>query len=677
MARSWVVSAILIVIAILHYPNLVSAQQDATLSPPTLTAQAEGNSVVLSWNAVEGATRYDLFVWRSSLSRWQQIGGNSLTGTSFTHTNVAAGTTYWYTIRAVNDAGEASEWSAYASVTARNPQTQAPTASPTVITTPSAQTTPKLKQTATPTVTPTAAPTIVRTSLTAPTLSGSAKANGVQLNWSSIPGATRYDLFVWRNSLSGWRQIGGSSLTGTSFAHTNVTAGTTYWYTVRAVNDAGEASEWSEYATVTTRSPQTQAPTASPTVTTTPTAQAAPNLKQTATPTATSKFGDPGTRTETIVPTFFRVEDSIIVSWDAPAIGPVSHYILTRTHDENGATKTKTVRLDGTSTSYVDEDVEFFSYDYLLTAYLEESTAAATPTAAPTASPTVTTTPTAQTTPVLKQTATLTVTPTAAPTTVRTSLTAPTLSGSATANGVQLSWSSIPGATRYDLFVWRDSPSGWRQIGGNSLTGTSYTHTNVTAGTTYWYTVRAVNDAGETSEWSEYATVTTRSPQTQAPTASPTVTITPTAQAAPNLKQTTTPTAAPTASPTVTVTPTAQAAPNLKQTATPTVTPTASPTTVRTSLTAPTLSGSAIPNGAGVQLSWSAIPGADRYDLFVYNSLSGWRQIGGSSLTGTSYTHTSVTAGTTYQYTVRAVNDAGETGPFSSTLSVTVPAQSQ
>ena len=38
------------------------------------------------------------------------LGGDSLTGTTFTHANVIAGTTYYYSIRALNAAGEASGW---------------------------------------------------------------------------------------------------------------------------------------------------------------------------------------------------------------------------------------------------------------------------------------------------------------------------------------------------------------------------------------------------------------------------------------------------------------------------------------------------------------------------------------------------------------------------------------
>ena len=640
--------------------------------------------------------------------------------------------------------------------------------------------------------------------LSTPTLTAQAGESNIELSWTVVTDAVSYQLYVW-DSVNLWRQLGGNTLTDTSYTHTDVADGTAYWYTVRAVNAAEQASAWSEYATVTANGPQTQ------TLTPTSTPVDAP----TATPTATSKLGAPITRTETITPSFDFVEDSIVVTWDAPASGSVIHYILTRTHDDNGVTITKTIRVDGTSTSYIDHDVEFIAYDYVLTAYLEESAVTATPTA----SPTVTPTPSAQakqdpkhsSTPTTTPTASLTATPTASPTTVLTPLTVPTLSGHATANGAELSWTAVSGAARYELWVW-DSVNLWRQLGGNTLTNTSYTHTDVADGTAYWYTVRAVNAAEQASAWSEYATVTANGPQTQtltptstpvdAPTATPTATsklgapitrtetitpsfdfvedsivvtwdppasgsishyiltrtqenqgavttstfsidgtatryvdndvdfastydyvltvhfnapaatatstATPTATPTPAATPTPPPgaTATPTSTPTVTLkvaptatptpppgataTPTATPTPPPGATATPTSTPTSTPTvTPKVAPTAtptptpgatatPTTTTSAVPSltaeatESSVILRWSAVTGAVSYQLHVWRS-GNWQQIGGETLTGTSYTDTNVTAGTTYYYIVRAVLTGGGTSNWSDRVAATVP----
>ena len=88
--------ALLAAAAIFSFTYQVSAQQGLTTSTPsapTLTAEASGSSVELSWNAVTGATRYELWTWTSA-NGWRNIGGDSLTGTTYTHTVVTDGTTY-------------------------------------------------------------------------------------------------------------------------------------------------------------------------------------------------------------------------------------------------------------------------------------------------------------------------------------------------------------------------------------------------------------------------------------------------------------------------------------------------------------------------------------------------------------------------------------------------------
>ena len=65
----------------------------------------------------------------------------------------------------------------------------------------------------------------------------------------------------------------------------------------------------------------------------------------------------------------------------------------------------------------------------------------------------------------------------------------PELTVRATVGGVELSWEAAAGAVRYELATWWDEEIGWQYIGGDDLTGTTYTHTEVAAGTTYWYSI--------------------------------------------------------------------------------------------------------------------------------------------------------------------------------------------
>ena len=168
----------------------------------------------------------------------------------------------------------------------------------------------------------------------------------------------------------------------------------------------------------------------------------------------------------------------------------------------------------------------------------------------------------------------------------------------ATASGtsaVELSWTAVNFAVRYELWTW-DSASDWQQLDDGNLTGTSYTHGSLTPGTTYYYTVRAVDANGVPGPWSEYASATPSS---------------------------------------------------------------ASPASL---LPAPALKAEA--GEYAVELSWAPVPGAVRYELWAWDSASGWQQLDDGNLTGASYTHSGLTAGRKYYYTIRAVNAAGEPGPW-------------
>ena len=105
---------------------------------------------------------------------------------------------------------------------------------------------------------------------------------------------------------------------------------------------------------------------------------------------------------------------------------------------------------------------------------------------------------------------------------------APVLSAVAGTSQVDLSWNTIPGASRYELWAW-DSENGWEQIGGANLTETSYQHVGVSDGVTYYYAIRAVAGSGSPGPWSQYAEATVGEPSstsTSTPTSTPTSTAT-------------------------------------------------------------------------------------------------------------------------------------------------------
>jgi fibronectin type 3 domain-containing protein len=75
-------------------------------------------------------------------------------------------------------------------------------------------------------------------------------------------------------------------------------------------------------------------------------------------------------------------------------------------------------------------------------------------------------------------------------------------------SSISVSWSSVAGATGYSVY-YATSGSAAKNLAG-SASATSYTHTGLSAGTAYYYYVKAVNSAGE-SGYSSSAYAATQS----------------------------------------------------------------------------------------------------------------------------------------------------------------------
>ena len=133
--------------------------------------------------------------------------------------------TYHYAVRAVNAGGETGDWSEYASAVAG--------------------------------------------STPAPTLTAQATANGIELSWTAVSDAVRFELWSW-TSTDGWQQLGDDGLTGTTYVHGDAAAGTTYYYTVRSANAAGETSAWAQNVSATAPPQQPEDPQHTDTPTNTP-----------------------------------------------------------------------------------------------------------------------------------------------------------------------------------------------------------------------------------------------------------------------------------------------------------------------------------------------------------------------------------------------------------------------
>jgi hypothetical protein len=187
-------------------PDLVGTSQPVVVpsAPTGVAATAGDGQVSLSWNASSGATSYNIYRSLTAGGEGRTAYKTGVTTTSFTDTGLTNGTKYYYTVTAVNSAGE----SAQSSEVSATPQQAIPS---------------------------------VPTGLKATAGDGQ-----VALSWNAASGATSYNIYRSLTAGGEGRTAYKTGVTTTSFTDTGLTNGTTYYYTVTAVNSAGESAQSSE-----------------------------------------------------------------------------------------------------------------------------------------------------------------------------------------------------------------------------------------------------------------------------------------------------------------------------------------------------------------------------------------------------------------------------------------------
>ena len=184
------------------HSNIVSGKaKTAAPAAPSVTA---GNSSTgkpkLTWNAVSGAVKYEVYRSTRQNSGYSLLG--TTTSTSYVNTGASTGTTYYYRVKAVNRNGMASGYSNIVSGKAK-------AASP-------------------------AAPSVT---------AGNSSTGKPRLTWKAVSGAVSYRIYRSESRGTGYSLLGTTS--STSYVNTGAAAGKTYYYRVKAVNRDGMASGYS------------------------------------------------------------------------------------------------------------------------------------------------------------------------------------------------------------------------------------------------------------------------------------------------------------------------------------------------------------------------------------------------------------------------------------------------
>ena len=186
------------------FSNVVNVTNNKKLQTPTMKATVNANGTFkLSWNAVSGATAYELYIKQSDGSYKLM---KTTTATSFTTAFATYGKQFSYTMRAVTSKNKSAA-SAYSSaVNATNNK-----------------------------------------KLQTPTMKATVNANGTfKLSWNAVSGATAYELYI--------KQADGSyklmkTTTATSFTTAFATYGKQFSYKMRAVTSKNKSAA-SAYSSV-------------------------------------------------------------------------------------------------------------------------------------------------------------------------------------------------------------------------------------------------------------------------------------------------------------------------------------------------------------------------------------------------------------------------------------------
>ena len=263
-----------------------------------------------------------------------------------------------------------------------------------------------------------------------------------------------------------------------------------------------------------------------------------------------------------------------------------------------------------------------------------------------------------------------------------------TIGNSSASGKPQLTWAAVDGAAKYEIYRSTQQSTGFTLLG--TTTSTSYVNTGAAVGKTYYYKVRALNVDGAAGA---YSSTVSGAAKAVAP-AAPTVTMTYSDSGKPKLTWSAVSGAASyrvyrsesrgtgysllgTTTSTSYVNTGAAAGKTyyyrvkaVNSAGTSAYSNIVSGTARTPAPAAPVLKGGTSSASGKPQLTWAAVDGAAKYDVYRSNSADGtFSKVG--STDKTTYVNTGAVQGVTYFYKIRAVGASGASG-FSNTVAIHV-----
>ena len=443
---------------------------------------------------------------------------------------------------------------------------------------------------------------------------GTSSASGKpQLTWAAVDGAAKYEIYRSTQQSTGFTLLG--TTTSTSYVNTGAAVGKTYYYKVRALNVDGAAGAYSS------------------------TVSGAAKAVAPAAPTVTMTYSDSGKPK---------------LTWSAVS-GAASYRVYRSESRGTGYSLLGTT----TSTSYVNTGAAAGkTYYYRVKAVNSAGTSAYSNIVSGRAKAAI-------------------------PAAPRVTI------GTSSASGKpQLTWAAVDGAAKYEIYRSTQQSTGFTLLG--TTTSTSYVNTGAAVGKTYYYKVRALNVDGAAGA---YSSTVSGAAKAVAP-AAPTVTMTYSDSGKPKLTWSAVSGAASyrvyrsesrgtgysllgTTTSTSYVNTGAAVGKTyyyrvkaVNSAGTSAYSNIVSGTARTPAPAAPVLKGGTSSASGKPQLTWAAVDGAAKYDVYRSNRADGtFSKVG--STDKTTYVNTGAVKGVTYFYKIRAVGASGASG-FSNTVAIHV-----
>ena len=445
------------------------------------------------------------------------------------------------------------------------------------------------------------------------TIGNSSASGKPQLTWAAVDGAAKYEIYRSTQQSTGFTLLG--TTTSTSYVNTGAAVGKTYYYKVRALNVDGAAGAYSS------------------------TVSGAAKAVAPAAPTVTMTYSDGGKPK---------------LTWSAVS-GAASYRVYRSESRGTGYSLLGTT----TSTSYVNTGAAVGkTYYYRVKAVNSAGTSAYSNIVSGRAKAAIPAAPRV------------------------------TIGNSSASGKPQLTWAAVDGAAKYEIYRSTQQSTGFTLLG--TTTSTSYVNTGAAVGKTYYYKVRALNVDGAAGA---YSSTVSGAAKAVAP-AAPTVTMTYSDGGKPKLTWSAVSGAASyrvyrsesrgtgysllgTTTSTSYVNTGAAVGKTyyyrvkaVNSAGTSAYSNIVSGTARTPAPAAPVLKGGTSSASGKPQLTWAAVDGAAKYDVYRSNSADGtFSKVG--STDKTTYVNTGAVQGVTYFYKIRAVGASGASG-FSNTVAIHV-----